>query len=146
MKTPTLLTNALAALLAACSAGQAPPVSQTAPAPAVVEAPATTAEPIVVRPAQVRPPLPKAEPPTIKAESAIVIDTITGRILFQKDARKQRAVASTQKLLTALCVLKAGPLADPVTVEAADTKVEPSKVYIKTGETYTRRELDSSNS
>ena len=136
MKSRELLTATIAALLASCSAGQAPPL-QTAPA--TQAAPAS--QPIVVRPTPVRPALPSATTPTIQAESAVVIDTITGRILFQKNSRSPRAVASTQKLLTALCVLKAGPLADPITVEASDTQVEPSKVYIKAGETYTRRQL-----
>jgi D-alanyl-D-alanine carboxypeptidase (penicillin-binding protein 5/6) len=125
MKLREIFTASLAALLAACSAGQAPP----------------TAQPVIVRPTIVRPSLPSVNTPSIQAQSAIVIDTITGRILYQKNARTQRAVASTQKLLTALCVVKAGPLADPVTIQASDTAVEPSKVYVRTGENYTRREL-----
>ncbi|MFT6179407.1 MAG: D-alanyl-D-alanine carboxypeptidase (penicillin-binding protein 5/6) [Akkermansiaceae bacterium] len=129
MKLREIFTASLAALLAACSAGQAPP------------APTPTAQPVIVRPTIVRPSLPSVNTPSIQAQSAIVIDTITGRILYQKNARTQRAVASTQKLLTALCVVKAGPLADPVTIQASDTAVEPSKVYVRTGENYTRREL-----
>lgn len=130
MKLRELLTTTIAALLAACSAGQAPPVQ-----------PPVAAQPVVVRPNVVRPPLPSVNAPSIQAESAVVIDTITGRILYQKSSRTPRAVASTQKLLTALCVVKAGPLADPVTVQATDTAVEPSKLYIKAGEVYTRRTL-----
>lgn len=129
MKFRDLLALSASTLLAACSAGQAP------------SAPLPTAQPVVVRPAIVRPPLPSLNTPSIQAQSAVVIDTITGRILYQKNARTKRAVASTQKLLTALCVAKAGPLADPVTIQASDTAVEPSKVYVKTGENYTRREL-----
>ena len=137
MKYRELLIASIAALLAACSAGQATPAQPATP----VTPTAPNPEPVVVRPTVVRPPLPSVTTPTIRAESAVVIDTITGRILYQKNPRSERAVASTQKLLTALCVLKAGPLADPVTVEEADTKVEPSKVYIKKGETYSRRDL-----
>jgi len=125
MKIRELITISIAALLVACSPGQAP----------------TPDTAIVVRPNVVQPNLPSLSPPSIRAESAIVIDTITGRILFQKNARTPRGVASTQKLLTALCVVRAGPLADPVTVQAADTKVEPSKIYVAAGENYNRREL-----
>ncbi len=139
MKFRELLIATIAALLAACSAGQAPPIQPPSPAPPTATAP--NPQPIIVRPSAVRPPLPSTTPPSIRAESAVVIDTISGRILYQKNASSQRAVASTQKLLTALCVLRAGPLADPVTIQESDTKVEPSKIYVKAGETYTRREL-----
>lgn len=124
MKIRELITISIAVVLVACSPGQAPP------SPAVM-----------VRPDVVQPNLPSVNAPTVRAESAVVIDTITGRILFQKNARTQRAVASTQKLLTALCVVRDGPLANPVTVQASDTKVEPSKIYVAAGEQYTRRDL-----
>jgi D-alanyl-D-alanine carboxypeptidase (penicillin-binding protein 5/6) len=78
---------------------------------------------------------------SIRAESYLVVETVTGRILAEKNARTPRAVASTQKLLTALCVLRAGSLEDPVTVVNSDTQVEPSKIGISAGETYTRRQL-----
>lgn len=78
---------------------------------------------------------------SVRAESYLVMETITGRILAAKNAHTPRAVASTQKLLTALCVLRAGPLDTPVTVQPSDTQVEPSKIGISAGETYTRRQL-----
>lgn len=82
--------------------------------------------------------LPSQPVPAITAKAAIVMDGVTGRILAAKNPDERRAVASTQKILTALVALEAGPMSDPVTVEDADTRVEPSKVYIRTGETYTR--------
>ena len=130
MKPRELLTATIAVLLTACSAGQAP--TGRSPMPA---------QPTVVRPTDVRPSLPSVNAPAIAAKSAVVIDTISGRILYQKNARSPRAVASTQKLLTALCVVKSGPLADPVTIQASDTAVEPSKIYVRAGENYTRRDL-----
>ncbi len=78
---------------------------------------------------------------SVRAESYLVMETITGRILAAKNAHTTRAVASTQKLLTALCVLRAGPLDTSVTVQPYDTQVEPSKIGISAGETYTRRQL-----
>ncbi|MDB4578643.1 hypothetical protein N9105_04980 [Akkermansiaceae bacterium] len=61
--------------------------------------------------------------------------------LLAKNAFNERAVASTQKLLTALIVMRSGPLSDEVIVERSDTLVEPSKLYLKEGESYTRGEL-----
>lgn len=85
--------------------------------------------------------LPSKPVPSISSKAAIVMDGVTGRILAAKNPDERRAVASTQKVLTALVTLDSGPLSDPVTVEQADTQVEPSKVYIRAGETYTRAAL-----
>lgn len=79
--------------------------------------------------------------PTIRAESAILIDAKTGEVLFEKNADEPLPVASTQKLLTALLVVESGDLDAPVTIEKADTEPEPTKLYIKEGEVYTRRDL-----
>ena len=75
------------------------------------------------------------------AESAIVVDNATGRVLFAKNADLTRAVASTQKIITALTVRSAGGLDKTVLIDASDGACEPTKLYLKPGETYTRREL-----
>ncbi len=77
----------------------------------------------------------------IQGESAVVIDMVSGRILYEKNARTQRPVASTQKLLTAYVVSQSGPLEGTVTISDSDTLVEPSKLYVKAGENYSRKEL-----
>lgn len=87
------------------------------------------------------PPLPNTGPPTVLGQSAIVVDAMSGRILAAKNADQPRAVASTQKLMTALLVMEAGQLDKPITIQAVDTRVEPTKLYLKPGETYTRRQL-----
>ncbi len=84
---------------------------------------------------------PQGPPPEVVAESALVVDAVTGRILAGKNVDLRRAVASTQKLLTALLVVEAGPLSDEVTIEASDTQVEPTKLYLRPGDTYTRGTL-----
>ncbi|NJR42984.1 MAG: D-alanyl-D-alanine carboxypeptidase [Akkermansiaceae bacterium] len=85
--------------------------------------------------------IPQNAPPPIAAESAIVIDHASGRVLYAKNADLPRAVASTQKILTALCVLDAGNIDAPVTITASDAQCEPTKLGLKPGEIYTRREL-----
>jgi len=85
--------------------------------------------------------IPRTPPPAIAAESAIVIDAVSGRVFYAKNADQPRAVASTQKILTALCVLDAGNIDQLVTVAASDGNCEPTKIGIRAGETYTRREL-----
>jgi D-alanyl-D-alanine carboxypeptidase (penicillin-binding protein 5/6) len=82
-----------------------------------------------------------ADAPSIFANSAILIDANTGRTLWEKNADQRRQVASTQKLLTALLVAEGRDLDGTVTVRAVDTYAEPTKLYVKAGETYTRRSL-----
>ena len=80
-------------------------------------------------------------PPLISAASAIVVDADNGQVLHQVNADETRAVASTQKLLTALIIAESGNLDQRVRVEYSDTLAEPSKLYLKTGEVYERRQL-----
>lgn len=79
--------------------------------------------------------------PEIFAKSAILVDARSGRVLFEKNADERRAVASTQKLLTGLLIAGGGALNKQMVIEASDTKVEPTVIGLKAGESYTRIEL-----
>jgi D-alanyl-D-alanine carboxypeptidase (penicillin-binding protein 5/6) len=79
--------------------------------------------------------------PLTKAQSVMVIDAQTGRILYEKNPDESRAAASTQKLLTALIVAERGYLDQPVTVQHVDTLAEPVRLNIKPGDTYQRIDL-----
>ncbi len=79
--------------------------------------------------------------PSIRAASYLLIDANTGQRMASRNAESTRAVASTQKLVTALVVLDSGNLDRTVTVEASDLRVEPSVLGLKAGERYTRRDL-----
>ncbi len=80
-------------------------------------------------------------PPAIQAASAIMVDAQTGRVLFEHNADDARPVASTQKLLTALIIAEDGGLDADVRIQPVDTFAEPSKLYLKSGETYGRGKL-----
>ncbi len=86
-------------------------------------------------------PAPSSDKPSLYATSAILIDAHTGKTLFEKNPDERRAVASTQKLLTALLVAERGGLDSYVTTAASDTRVEPTKLGFGPGERYTRRSL-----
>lgn len=85
--------------------------------------------------------IPGSPPPPIAAESAIVIDVQSGRVLYAKNADLPRPVASTQKIITALCILDSGNIDKQVTIQAIDGACEPTKLDLKPGEIYSRREL-----
>lgn len=111
-----------------CSSSQT--IAQQSVAP-----PVSTSQPVQIAT------VPRSPAPAVQAKRVIVVDYDTGRILYQKNAHERCAIASTQKLLTALCVLDAGSTQNKVTVQSSDTKVEPTKIYIKPGEVYTRYDL-----
>jgi serine-type D-Ala-D-Ala carboxypeptidase (penicillin-binding protein 5/6) len=79
--------------------------------------------------------------PNTRAAAVIVIDARTGEVLYEKNADAHRAPASTVKLLTALIVAERGYLDQTITIMPSDTLAEPSKLYLKPGETYRRIDL-----
>ena len=123
----------LAALVTACGGNPPPRLVPGADSPQ--QAVNRPSDPVLVAS------IPPTPPPKIAGESAIVVDVRSGRVLYAKNADTPRAVASTQKIITALCVLDAGDIDKPVTIEASDGACEPTKLKLKAGEVYTRREL-----
>ena len=79
--------------------------------------------------------------PEVAADSVMLCDAVTGRVLYEKNADQLRAVASTQKLLTALIIAEGGDLNSRVHCETEDSRCEPTKLGLKTGETYRRYDL-----
>ncbi len=125
-----LFTIALTAASITACGGNPPPRNPPPP-----RAQTTSAEPVRVAA------IPATAPPPVVGESAIVIDVISGRVLYAKNADLPRPVASTQKIITALCVLDAGNIDKPITITADDAACEPTKLNLKPGEIYSRREL-----
>ena len=79
--------------------------------------------------------------PKTSAASVIVINAVSGQVLYEKNADAIRAPASTTKLLTGLIVAETGNLDRPVVVAQTDTLAEPVKLNIKPGDTYSRIDL-----
>ena len=82
-----------------------------------------------------------AAEPVVTADSALLFDANTGRVLFKQNENERRPVASTQKLLTALLIAENGNLSKPVVIVKSDTLAEPTKLYLKAGDSYTRQQL-----
>jgi D-alanyl-D-alanine carboxypeptidase (penicillin-binding protein 5/6) len=79
--------------------------------------------------------------PFIHAASYLLLDARSGQHLAGRRLETARAVASTQKLVTALVVLDAGDLDKMVRVQASDVAVEPTRLGLRAGEVYSRRTL-----
>ena len=102
----------------------------------VTHLPAETLEPVSLRAIPV--PQSRQTAPQVSARSALAIDARTGAVLYEKNSTYHQPAASMQKLLTALVVISEGDLSRPVRIAEADTNCEPSKVYLRAGETYSR--------
>lgn len=116
-------------------------------APAKKPATKSVSKPVAKRtPKAPEPPEPPAAPLApgelpLAARAALSLDLQTGKVLYEKNADATEFPASSTKILTALLVIEAGNLDQIVTVQPEDTKVEPSALEMKPGETYTRRDL-----
>lgn len=78
---------------------------------------------------------------SVSAQYACVIDAETGRILFEKNAQSRHSMASTTKIMTALCALKNSNADEVVTVSRAAASVEGSSIYLATGEKISMKNL-----
>ena len=79
--------------------------------------------------------------PDVFGKSAILFDANTGEVLFKKNDTLRTPIASTQKLLTSLLVVKAGNLQSDLTVPKEATLQAPTKLYLKEGDHYNRLKL-----
>lgn len=78
---------------------------------------------------------------SVSAHSAAVIDVQTGTTLFEKDADVRMGMASTTKIMTAICAIEEGNLDDIVEITEEMTNIEGSSIYLKVGERFTLEEL-----
>ena len=79
--------------------------------------------------------------PSVSAESAVLTEAKSGRVLYEKNARARMPMASTTKIMTALVALEHGDPEATVSVDPRAVGVEGSSVYLKAGEKLTLREL-----
>ena len=73
----------------------------------------------------------------VSAQSAILVDAQSGRVLFEKNADERRLLASTTKIMTGLLVCETEDLAREISVPAQAAGVEGSSLYLKAGERVT---------
>lgn len=70
------------------------------------------------------------------AQSAVLIDADTGRILYAKNAEEQRPMASTTKIMTLILALENANPDDLVTVSAYAASMPDVQLHIRAGEKY----------
>lgn len=75
------------------------------------------------------------------AQSAVVMEKTSRRILYSKNCDEHLPIASTTKIVTALTVLNNCNLDDVVEIPAEACGIEGSSIYLRAGEHLTVREL-----
>jgi len=73
----------------------------------------------------------------IKSRAAVVMDAVTGRVLYAKNPDLNLLPASTTKLMTALVVVEKAKLSDVVTISKKAANTPPTKVGFKEGDKVT---------
>lgn len=156
-------TLSLGALLPAPYTRSAPtnPLPVVAPVPAVrrpsqepAAHPVTPAAPLPDTPALASPlptpdPIPDApdrprktvELPVIHASSAILVDAISGQVLYERNADAKRPMASTTKIMTALLFCEHLPETAVLTASKHASEVRESSLHLKPGEHISAHDL-----
>ena len=65
-----------------------------------------------------------AEPAAIEAPSAVLLESSTGKVIFEQNARERRSPASITKIMTAMLALQSGKLNDTVTITQDNVTLE----------------------
>lgn len=82
-----------------------------------------------------------ASPPPVVADGALLIDTTTGEILYEKNKDTKFYPASTTKMMTALLVLENLKLDEKIVVGKTPPFTEGSKIYVNEGEEFTVEQM-----
>ncbi len=79
----------------------------------------------------------KEKPKTVSAKGAVVMDALTGVVLFEKNADTPLPMASTTKIMTTLLLLERGNLEENITVTKEMVQVEGTSMGLLPGDTVT---------
>lgn len=75
------------------------------------------------------------------AVSAIVIETSTNSVVYEKNAYSKMPMASTTKIMTAICAIESGNVDRVVRVNDKAVGIEGSSIYLAKGERLSVRDL-----
>lgn len=78
---------------------------------------------------------------SVSSDCAILLDADTGKVLYEKNADTKHANASTTKILTCILALENAKLTDKVKVSANAAAQEPTKLYMKEGDSFLMKDL-----
>ena len=77
----------------------------------------------------------------VSAKHAYVLDTVSGRVLYEKSGSDPSLIASTTKIMTALIVCEQCNVLDRMRIPKDAVGIEGSSMYLQEGEVLTLQEL-----
>lgn len=77
----------------------------------------------------------------IQGEAAILIDELTGQVLFEKNPDKKMYPASTTKILTAIIILENHDITEEVTIDKDSPHTDGKRIYLVKDEKLTVEQL-----
>ncbi|MBR3934484.1 MAG: D-alanyl-D-alanine carboxypeptidase [Clostridia bacterium] len=83
----------------------------------------------------------KCQAPSVSAKAAVVIEADTGNIVYSKNHNQKLPMASTTKIMTAICAIENTNTNIPITVSDKAVGIEGSSIYLKKNEVITIKEL-----
>ncbi len=82
-----------------------------------------------------------AEMPEVSAAACVLMEAVTGRVLYEKNAHEKRSMASTTKIMTTLLCIESGDLDAEFPVDNAAIHVEGSSMGLQENDIVTKRAL-----
>ena len=77
----------------------------------------------------------------LKSDSVIVIDNLTGRVLYEKDAKKRVSIASLTKIMTSIMLVSNCNMNDKIIIPKQATLIGGSVAGLKSGQEVTAKDL-----
>ena len=81
------------------------------------------------------------KPSELYAQSAVLMDAGSGRILYAKNGQEALPMASTTKIMTCILALEKGDLSDPVSVSSEASAQPAVKLGMRSGQEFYLRDL-----
>ncbi len=80
---------------------------------------------------------------SVSAQAAVLIEKESGRVLYSKNPDERLPMASTTKIMTAICAIenKSGDMDKTIEISSSAAGVEGSSMYLEKGEKMTMKEL-----